>query len=142
MESVPFVNNDKSTVNWYVLRYADVLLLYAEVLNEWKGGPTTDAYAAIEKVRKRGYNGANGYKLTQGMDQAQFREAIQKERAYELAFEGHRRLDLVRWGIYFETIEKTHTALNEWWDNSDIDKAKNPIPNYVVYDYTKKVSTN
>ena len=37
-------------------------------------------------------------------------------------------------GIYFETIEKTHTALNEWWDNSDIDKAKNPIPNYVVYD--------
>lgn len=78
MESVPFVNNDKSTVNWYVLRYADVLLLYAEVLNEWKGGPTTDAYAAIEKVRKRGYNGANGYKLTQGMDQAQFREAIQK----------------------------------------------------------------
>ena len=120
------------------LRYADVLLLYAEALNEWKGGPTTDAYAAIEKVRKRGYNGANGYKLTQGMDQAQFREAIQKERAYELAFEGHRRLDLVRWGIYFETIEKTHTALNEWWDNSDIDKVKNPIPNYVVYDYTKK----
>lgn len=138
MESVPFVNNDKSTVNWYVLRYADVLLLYAEALNEWKGGPTTDAYAAIEKVRKRGYNSANGYKLTQGMDQAQFREAIQKERAYELAFEGHRRLDLVRWGIYFETIEKTHTALNEWWDNSDIDKAKNPIPNYVVYDYTKE----
>ena len=138
MESVPFVNNDKSTVNWYVLRYADVLLLYAEALNEWKGGPTTDAYAAIEKVRKRGYNSANGYKLTQGMDQAQFREAIQKERAYELAFEGNRRLDLVRWGIYFETIEKTHTALNEWWDNSDIDKAKNPIPNYVVYDYTKK----
>lgn len=128
MESVPFINNDKSTVNWYVLRYADVLLLYAEALNEWKGGPTTDAYAAINAVRKRGFGNTGNYSLPDGMDQATFRKAIQKERAYELAFEGHRRLDLVRWGIYTETIQQTYNELKNWWSSA----------NYVVYDYTEK----
>lgn len=128
MESIPFVNNDKSTVNWYVLRYADVLLLYAEALNEWKGGPTTDAYAAINKVRKRGYGNKGNYSLPEGMDQATFRKAVHKERAYELAFEGHRRLDLIRWGIYYETIQETYNELKNWWSSAS----------YVVYDYTKK----
>ena len=49
------INNDKSNANWYFLRYADVLLIYAEALNEWKHGPTTEAYAAINEVRRRGY---------------------------------------------------------------------------------------
>lgn len=128
MESVPFVNNDKSTVNWYVLRYADVLLLYAEALNEWKGGPTTDAYAAVNAVRKRGFGNTGNYSLPEGMDQAAFRKAVQKERAFELAFEGHRRLDLVRWGIYTETIHNTYNELKNWWNSA----------NYVVYDYTEK----
>ena len=133
MESIPFINNDKSTVNWYVLRYADVLLLYAEALNEWKGGPTTEAYAAINKVRKRGYTKADGtinkdYSLKEGLDQTAFREAVHKERAYELAFEGHRRLDLVRWGVYYETVQNTYNALKNWWSSA----------NYVVYDYTEK----
>lgn len=133
MENIPFVNNDKSTVNWYVLRYADVLLLYAEALNEWKGGPTTDAYAAINKVRKRGYTKADGtfdknYALPEGLDQTAFRETVRKERAYELAFEGHRRLDLIRWGIYYETVQNTYNELKNWWSSA----------NYVVYDYTEK----
>ena len=41
------INDDKSNVNWYFLRYADVLLLYAEALNEWKGAPTDKAYEAV-----------------------------------------------------------------------------------------------
>ena len=44
-----------SNVNWYLLRYSDVLLLYAEALNEWHKAPSTDAYAAINIVRRRGY---------------------------------------------------------------------------------------
>ncbi len=36
-----------------------------------------------------------------------FREAVRKERSYELSFEGHRRMDLVRWGIYYNTIQET-----------------------------------
>lgn len=108
------INDDKSNVNWYVLRYSDVLLLYAEALNEWKGGPTTDAYAALNKVRSRGYAGQSGYEIS-GLDQKGFREAIRQERAFELAFEGHRKLDLIRWGIYYETIRKTDRKLDEWW---------------------------
>ena len=117
-------------------------MLFRSALNEWKGGPTTDAYAAVNKVRKRGYTEPDGivhseYVLKAGMDQAEFRKAIQKERAYELAFEGHRRLDLIRWGIYSETIEETYNALKAWWDEREDDK-NTLIPNYVIYDYTEK----
>lgn len=124
------INDDKSNVNWYVLRYSDVLLLYAEALNEWKGGPTSDAYAAINKVRARGYAGKGGYEIS-GLDQDGFREAVRQERAFELAFEGHRKLDLIRWGIYYETVQKTNDALNAWWES-------NGTYNYVVVKHTVK----
>lgn len=129
-ESNNLINDDKSNVNWYILRYSDVLLLYAEALNEWKGGPTADAYAAINKVRARGYAGNGGYELS-GLDQEGFREAVRQERAFELAFEGHRRLDLVRWGIYYETIQETDARLNSWWESDG-------VYNYVVAKHTVK----
>ena len=44
----------QSGINYPVLRYADVLLMYAEAQNELSGGPTADAYAAINQVRTRG----------------------------------------------------------------------------------------
>lgn len=129
------INNDKSNVNWYFLRYADVLLLYAEALNEWKHGPDNEAYAAINEVRRRAYGhpGSNSVcDLPEGLDEEAFREAVRKERAYELAFEGHRRTDLVRWGVYYETIQNTRKALANWWttDSSNF--------NYVVANYTIK----
>lgn len=124
------INDDKSNVNWYFLRYADVLLLYAEALNEWKGGPTDDAYAAINKVRRRGYGNPSNTTtcdLAAGMTQEEFRQAVRKERAFELAFEGHRRTDLVRWGIYYDTIQETDLALSEWYSSY----------RYAVAKYTK-----
>lgn len=124
------INNDKSNVNWYFLRYADVLLLYAEALNEWKHGPTDEAYEAVNLVRRRGYGNPNNTSicdLPTGLDEEEFRKVIRKERAYELAFEGHRRLDLVRWGIYYETVQNTYNALNNWWTT------ENEKFNYHVY---------
>lgn len=129
-EANNIINDDKSNVNWYILRYSDVLLLYAEALNEWKGGPTTDAYAAINKVRERGYAGKGGYEIS-GLDQESFRKAIRQERAFELAFEGHRKLDLIRWGIYYETIQETDAKLNSWWESTG-------LYNYVVAKHTVK----
>lgn len=124
------LNNDKSNVNWYVLRYADVLLLYAEALNEWKGGPTNEAYAAVNKVRRRAYGVSDpSYDLQAGMDAEAFRQAVRKERKYELAFEGHRRLDLVRWDVYYETVMQTRRDQNEWWGSQ---------ANYVVAEHTEK----
>ena len=57
------------------------------------------------------------------MDQEEFRQAIRDERSYELAFEGHRRQDLVRWGIYAQTIRKTYEGLMDWHEQA---------PNYFV----------
>lgn len=119
-QSNKLVNNDRSNVNWYVLRYADVLLLYAEALNEWKGAPTEAAYKAVNMVRRRGFglpieSASPLADLTEGASYTEFRTAVRKERAYELAFEGHRRQDLVRWGIYKSTIEETAKKLSQWW---------------------------
>ena len=111
------INNDKSNVNWYFLRYADVLLLYAEALNEWKQGPTKEAYDAINKVRFRAY-GDHSHDL-QNLNIDQFRKAIQDERAYELAFEGHRRLDLIRWGIYYKTVKETSNSIRSWFTDNN-----------------------
>ena len=108
-----------SNVNWYILRYSDVLLLYAEALNEWKGGPTTEAYEAVNMVRRRGFglpvNSASTLSdLPEGLSYEAFRTAVRKERTYELAFEGHRRQDLVRWGIYYDTIQNTYASQTDW----------------------------
>ena len=48
-------DNNYSNVNWYLLRYADVLLLYAEALNEVNQGPTAEAYEAVNMIRRRGF---------------------------------------------------------------------------------------
>lgn len=127
------LNNDKSNVNWYILRYSDVLLLYAEALNEWKAGPTTAAYEAVNMVRRRGYglpisNASSLSDLPANMSQSEFEAAVRQERAYELAFEGHRRQDLVRWGIYYETVSETAQLLVDWYSNA----------NYTAKQFTRK----
>lgn len=112
-------DNNSSNVNWYVLRYADVLLLYAEALNEANDGPTSDAYLAINQVRRRGFGADVGTynakaDLKRGLDQEAFRQAVRDERSYELAFEGQRRTDLVRWGIYAKRIREVYESLPDW----------------------------
>ncbi|TCC88305.1 RagB/SusD family nutrient uptake outer membrane protein [Pedobacter hiemivivus] len=129
-QSNKLINNDRSNVNWYVLRYADVLLIYAEALNEWKQGPTTDAYTAVNMVRRRGYGLPVGTTstladVTPGLDVLGFRDAVHKERAFELAFEGDRKLDLIRWGVYYETVKSTSLKLGTWWITAG-------SPNYAV----------
>ena len=116
------INNDKSNANWYFLRYADVLLLYAEALNEWKGYPTKEAYDAINEVRRRAY-GNSEHDLS-GLSYDEFCQAVKDERAYELAFEGHRRMDLVRWGSYYKTVKETYNAINFWFQDNDPEKNK------------------
>ena len=122
-----------SNVNWYILRYADVLLLYAEALNEWQQGPTPDAYAAVNMVRRRGYglpvNAASAVAdLPSGLSFEDFRQAVRDERAHELCFEGHRRQDLIRWGIYYQTIMQTYQDLVTWHESA--------ADYYRVADYT------
>lgn len=78
-----------SPLNWPVLRYADVLLMKAEALNEL--GRTGEAEAPLNEVRERA-----GLDPITGLNKDDFREAVLHERRMELAFEGHRWFDLVR----------------------------------------------
>jgi hypothetical protein len=90
----PLNNQTISGINYPVIRYAEVLLLYAEVQNELSGGPTTDAYTAINQVRAR----ANVAPLTPGLGQGDFRDSVFLERRKEFIQEGLRWFDLVRRG--------------------------------------------
>ncbi|CAN5506932.1 RagB/SusD family nutrient uptake outer membrane protein [soil metagenome] len=78
-----------SKVNWKVIRYADVLLMYAEALNE--NGKTDAALTYLNQVRTR----ANMPKFA-GLSKDQLRTKIYDERIYELSMEGVRWFDLAR----------------------------------------------
>lgn len=84
-----------------LLRYADVLLLYAESANMAEGGPSAQAYSAINQVRRRAQgvdaNTPNAtFDLVPGLTQAAFDDSVIAERNWELAFEANRWFDLVR----------------------------------------------
>lgn len=95
---------NKRDINWPWLRYSDVLLMYAEAQNELNNGPTAAAKAAYEQVRTRGFGGDATKIGATPTTYQDFRNAIINERKLELAFEGWRRTDLVRWGIQYETL--------------------------------------
>jgi starch-binding outer membrane protein, SusD/RagB family len=86
-------------INQRVYRYADVLLMAAECANEL-GGATNEALAAnyLERVRSRARGGAAVLPAIPFVSKTQMRTAIKKERRGELALEGERFYDLVRWG--------------------------------------------
>ena len=118
-----YADANMSTVNWYILRYSDVLLLYAEALNEWHKAPTTEAYAAVNMVRRRGFGKPVGVAdsscdLPTGLSYEAFQKAVQDERSYELCFEGHRRQDLIRWGQYYDAIQNTALQLASWHEQA------------------------
>lgn len=96
--------------NFPLLRYADVLLMFAEADNEVNHGPTADAYNAVNQVVRRGFGEDPSvpnadYDWT-GMDYESFKSEIRNERARELCFEALRKHDLVRWGIFVEQMKR------------------------------------
>lgn len=106
-----------NSTNFPVIRYSDVLLMKAEAINAIKHGPDNEAYEVINQVRRRGY----GRSLTtedavcdieKGLDETGFLEAIQEERYREFCFEGIRKLDLIRWGIYVQTMNELGREVN------------------------------
>jgi len=95
-----FQDSDRTTLvqnhknNFPFIRFADVLLIYAEALNKQNNGSTPEALAALNRVRDRA--GLTG--LTGPYNHDEFLQIIQDERFKELAGEGHRLVDLRRWG--------------------------------------------
>jgi len=79
--------------DWIIIRYADVLLMESEALNESKG-PTDDALVGINEVRAR----AGQNPIETGVSKDELRELIWQERKWELCFEGHHYFDCMRTG--------------------------------------------
>ena len=90
----------RSGINERLMRYSDVLLMYAETLNET--GATASAYTYIQEVRDR-VNLPDLSVTKPGMSQAEMREQIGHERFLEFALEGHRFDDIRRWGWLEDT---------------------------------------
>jgi len=129
----------ESGINYRVLRYADILLMYAEVLNEL--GRTPEAYPYIQQVRARA-SLPDLAVVKPGMTQAQMRDQLAHERALEFAIEGQRVNDLIRWGWFSDPTKlallKSHdadfnsyTPGNEWLPipQRELDVNKNLKPN-------------
>lgn len=89
-DEVAQTNTRSSSMNWPILRYAEVLLIFAEASNE-ANGPNSEAYAAVNQIRSR----ANLAPL-QNLGKEQLREAIWREKFSELSFENKTWFDMVR----------------------------------------------
>lgn len=107
-----------SQINGIVIRYADVLLMYAEALNEISG-PTNDVYTAINQVRARPT--VNMPAIPSGLSKEQMRERIRHERRIEFAGEGLYYSDIRRWKIAEEILNKS-IVLNGGQTKGSIEK--------------------
>jgi hypothetical protein len=128
-----------SGINYRVLRYADVLLMYAEALNELDR--TSEAYPFIQQVRNRA-NLPDLAVTKPDMDKVQMREQIAHERILELAIEGQRCDDLIRWGWFYDAVKlaelRSHDSeFNTWMPGREY----LPIPQTEL-DVNKNLSKN
>ncbi|MES2890657.1 MAG: RagB/SusD family nutrient uptake outer membrane protein [Bacteroidota bacterium] len=129
----------ESGINYRVLRYADILMMHAEVLNELNR--TSEAYAFIQEVRNRAKL-PNLATTKPNLSQAAMRDQIAHERALEFSVEGQRINDIIRWGWLYNTAKlaelKAHDAdFNTWTPGNEylpipqqeLDVNKNLLPN-------------
>jgi starch-binding outer membrane protein, SusD/RagB family len=129
----------ESGINYRVLRYADILLMYAEVLNEL--GRTAEAYPYIQQVRTRARL-ADLAVVRPNMTQSDMRDQLAHERALEFAIEGQRINDIIRWGWLYDNAKLTELQahdpdFNTWKAGNEylpvpqreLDVNKNLLPN-------------
>ncbi|MDE5890846.1 MAG: RagB/SusD family nutrient uptake outer membrane protein [Bacteroidales bacterium] len=101
-----------TTINYPILRYSDVMLMYAEAVNEYNGTPSQEAYDMVKEIRDRA--GIKTKEFSSYSSYEAFRDLVRNERGRELCFESIRKYDLIRWGIFVKTM-------NEYpkWTNDD-----------------------
>ena len=93
-----------TSINFPLLRYSDVLLMYAEASLEYNQAVKGEAMDAVLKVRDRA-----GIATEDAYDLQAFRQLVRNERARELCFEATRKYDLIRWGIFVEQMNEYRT---------------------------------
>jgi len=116
IETLPIDYATRSEQDWILIRFAEVLLNYAEATNEISGS-TPEVYEAVNRVRTRG--GVNMPPLPGGLSKEEMRERIRNERRVEFAFEGMRYRDIKRWKLaetYIPTLVDPGSNLNRNFD--------------------------
>lgn len=133
-------NGTNTPENFPLLRYSDVLLMFAEAENEVNNGPTLAAYTAINLVKKRGFGkllpGATNLNQfdVSNLNHDSFLQEIINERSRELGYELLRKFDLIRWGIYVPTMQNVANQID-----TDVPGAyygvfyRNTIQKYVLW---------
>lgn len=106
------------SINWPILRFADVLLMYAEADNEINGAPSAAAISALTEVQRRAYPGNETLIPVTPTDKTGFFNAIVKERLLEFGGEGIRKYDLIRWNLLQTKLEETRDKLRLFMTNS------------------------
>ncbi|KAA5828231.1 RagB/SusD family nutrient uptake outer membrane protein [Algibacter amylolyticus] len=110
-------------INWPMMRYADVLLMFAEAENELNG-PTIEAQNAFKRVRQRAFDPADwstevdNYLAQVSSSKQSFFDAIVDERAWEFGGEMIRKYELIRWNLYSEKAKETVEGLKKLADEA------------------------
>ncbi|MEP7095305.1 MAG: RagB/SusD family nutrient uptake outer membrane protein [Flavobacterium sp.] len=105
-------------INYSWMRFADVLLMYAEAVNE-RFGPRQDAQECLKRVRRRAFNQAEWSAKVDSYVSSKsnpdlFFQAIMDERAWEFGGESKRKFDLARWNKYSEVIYNQYNKFVNW----------------------------
>ena len=116
--------------NWSLIRFSDVLLMYAEAVNEINNGPTAQAISAFEEVRRRAFRGNTGLIGVTPTDKAGFFNAIVNERFLEFGHEGIRKYDLIRWNLLAAKIADARAKIQQIRDRTG---AFANVPQYIYY---------
>lgn len=123
-------------INWPLLRFADVLLMYAEAANEINNGPSPEAIDALQKVQKRAYAGYENAIPVTPTDKAGFFNAIVKERLLEFGGEAMRKYDLIRWNLIDSKFTETRAKLRQ------LINGEGAYANVPLYVYAKESNYN
>ena len=128
-------SSNNRNINRTILRYAEVLLVKAEAINERDHQPNSEAYEAINQVRRRAFKSfpvtqPSAHDLPAGLDYAGFTKALRQEREWEFVYEQKHWLDLVRWRILVKTIKNSTVAQDPQYNKQTISFAhyRYPIP--------------
>lgn len=110
-------------INFPLLRYSDVLLMYAEASLEYEGVPSQAAYDCVKAVRDRA--GVSTRPFSE-YDADSFRQLVRNERGRELCFEATRKYDLIRWGIFVKEMNEYYkwTGDARWSSSAKASYAK------------------
>ena len=94
-------------INFPLMRYSDILLMYAEAANEYLGAPTQKCYDCVKAVRDRAHISTRPF--AEYSTHSSFRNLVRNERARELCFEATRKYDLIRWGILEPAMKDSYS---------------------------------